>query len=128
MIEINEVFPLFVSDSLGDLQAFYSTHFGFTTAFFDETFYLHLVHPGSGHQLGFLLPDHPSQPDFLHAASSNVGAIISFDVSNAKAAWQTAQASSLDIALDYVEEAWGQNHFMIRDPQGLLIDIVEHVQ
>ena len=24
-------------------------------------------------------------------------------------------------------ESWGQKHFMIRDPQGLIIDVVEHL-
>ncbi len=128
MIEINEIYPLFVTSNLTELNEFYSTHFGFTAVFFDPKFYLHLLHPDSGHQIGFLLPNHASQPAFLHSASPNIGSVISFDVPDAKIAWQQALDSGLNIVLDYVEESWGQNHFIIRDPQGLLIDIVEHVQ
>lgn len=128
MIEINEIYPLFVTANLTELKEFYGKHFGFTAVFFEADFYLHLLHPGSGHQIGFMVPDHPSQPAFLHSATSNIGAIISFDVPDAKAALQTAVDAGLNIVLEYTEEPWGQNHFIIRDPQGLLIDIVEHVQ
>ena len=128
MIEINEAYPLYVTTNLSELKDFYTTHFGFTAVFFEPDFYLHLTHTQSGNQLGFLVPDHPSQPAFLHSATSNVGAIMTFDVSDAKKAYQTAQDSGLTVVLEYIEEEWGQNHFIIRDPQGLLIDIVEHVQ
>ena len=128
MIEINAVFPLFVTTNLAELKEFYDTHFGFEAVFFDAEFYLHLLHPGTGHQIGFLVPNHPSQPAFLHSATTNVGAIISFEVSDAKAAWQTALDANLDVALEYVEESWGQNHFIIRDPQGLLVDVIEHIE
>lgn len=127
MIEINEAYPLYVTENLAELKQFYAAHFGFTDVFFDEEFYLHLLHPGSGQQIGFMAPHHPSQPAFLHSPTSNIGAIITFDVSDAKDAWQTALSTGLEVVLEYVEESWGQNHFIIRDPQGLLIDIVEHV-
>ena len=42
--------------------------------------------------------------------------------------YQFAQESGLYIVMEYTEEQWGQNHFIVRDPEGLLIDIVEHVQ
>ena len=32
----------------------------------------------------------------------------------------------LEIAFEYVEEPWGQRHFMVRDPAGLVVDVVEH--
>lgn len=128
MIEINEIYPLFITNNLTELKEFYSVHFGFTAVFFDAEFYLHLLHPSSGNQLAFMLPNHPSQPAFLHSATSNIGAIVTFDVSDAKIAWQTALDSGLDIVLEYIEEPWGQSHFIIRDPQGLLVDIVEHAQ
>ena len=89
---------------------------------------MHLVNSNTGHQLGFMVPDHPSQPDFLHSETQNEGAIITFEVQCAKTAWRSSQEGKLEIALTYTEEVWGQNHFIVRDPQGLLIDIVEHVQ
>jgi len=127
MIEINTTYPLLVTDNLAGLKDFYHNEFGFEAAFFDPGFYLHLQHPSSGSQIGFMLPSHPSQPKFLHPASDQKGVVISFDVSNAKQAFEQATARGLNIALAYTEEAWGQNHFIIRDPQGFMIDLVEYV-
>ena len=128
MIEINEIFPLFVVDKLETLKEFYSAHFGFTAVYFEPDFYLHLLHSSSGHQIGFLLPNHPTQPEFLQVATNKGGSVISFDVANAKHAWNIAQDAGLDVVLPYTEEAWGQNHFIIRDPEGNYVDIVEHVE
>ncbi len=128
MIEVTAMFPVFVANNLPDLQTYYQTHFGFETVFFEPGFYLHLLHPVSGVQLVFLAPDHASQPSFLHALTTHEGMVVTFEVSDARAAFATARETGLDIAMDYREEAWGQHHFILRDPQGLLVDIVEHAQ
>jgi catechol 2,3-dioxygenase-like lactoylglutathione lyase family enzyme len=126
MIEFNTLFPLYVTDNLEALKAFYTTVFGFEAVFFDPDFYLHLQHSGSGTQIGFLVPAHASQPEFLHAKAQFEGQVISFDVGDAKAALAEAQRSGLDIFYPYTEEPWGQNHFMLRDPSGFILDIVEN--
>ena len=128
MIEISAIFPVFVTSGLDTLEAFYTTHFGFEVAFFDPSFYLHLVHAQSGAQIGFLQPEHTSQPSFLHAQAVRDGMVISFEVADARAAFAIAQAEGLDIAMAYKVEPWGQNHFMVRDPQGFVVDIVQHVE
>ena len=128
MINIETAYPLFVTNNLSDLKDYYSENFGFEAVFFEPNFYLHLLHSESGQQLGFLMPDHPSQPAFLHSATSNIGSIITFEVPSAKDAWQIAKDTGLNIVLDYTEESWGQNHLLVRDPQGLMIDLVENVQ
>lgn len=128
MIEINAMFPVFVSNNLATLKAFYQTHFGFEAVFFDENFYLHLLHPKSGAQLGFLVPELSSQPSFLHSLAVHDGLVITFEVVDASVAYATAQKEGLDIGMTYKEETWGQNHFMVRDPEGFVVDIVQHIQ
>ena len=128
MIELTALFPVFVTDKLGELKAFYEAQFGFEAVFFDASFYLHLVHKSTGVQLGFLMPAHASQPEFLHAQAARDGMVISFEVADAKAAFATAKDAGLDIVMQYTEEAWGQCHFMVRDPQGFVIDLVQYVE
>jgi len=128
MINIETSYPLFVTNNLSELKAYYSKNFGFEAVFFEEDFYCHLLHASSGQQLGFMVPDHPSQPAFLHSATPNIGSIITFEVPSAKDAWQIAKDTGMNIVLDYTEESWGQNHLIVRDPQGLMIDLVENVQ
>lgn len=128
MIDIQAMFPVMVAADLAELKAFYETYFGFNTVFFDAGFYLHLVSPTSGAQLGFLVPEHASQPQFLHALMSQQGYVISLEVANAPDAFKVAQKENLTIAMDLKEEVWGQVHFIIQDPAGFYIDIVQHLQ
>lgn len=127
MIDITAMFPVYVTEDLDSLKDFYHRAFGFQAVFYDKDFYLHLLHPQSGVQLGFLVPDHPTQPFFLHQQANKDGQVITFEVSNAAQAFEEAKSSQLPLAMDYKEESWGQKHFMVYDPQGFVIDIVEHM-
>ncbi|KZN29016.1 hypothetical protein N480_09620 [Pseudoalteromonas luteoviolacea S2607] len=128
MIKVQAMFPMMVTPHLQIIKDYYHTLFGFTAVFYQEDFYLHLVQPSSGVQLGFLHPNHPSQPDFLHPKMEQDGYVISLEVDDARAAYTYAQAQELDIAMHYKEEQWGQRHFILQDPAGFKIDVVEHFQ
>lgn len=127
MINPTAMFPVLVANDLAKLREFYESNFGFTTEFYDEAFYLHLLQPVSKIQLGFMVPNHPSQPKFLHPTASSMGMVVSFEVDDAKAAYEIAQQSGLDISFEHKVEEFGVAHFMIRDPAGFVVDIVEHL-
>ena len=123
MITPNASFSVFVVGDLDKAKSFYSDHFGFTVAFENE-WYLHLFSE-SGVQIGFMLPDQPSQPEVFHASFDGKGVIFSIEVEDAEKAYEEASAKSLDISLELIKEDWGQYHFCVKDPNGLYIDIVE---
>ena len=125
MIEPMALFPLYVTDDLEAQKRFYESSFGFEAVFFDATFYLHLHHASSGAQVGFMRPDLPNQPPFLHPRAGADGAVITVEVADARAARDEAGAMALGIAHEYVEEPWGQRHFMVSDSAGLVVDVVE---
>ena len=127
MIDIQAMFPVMVAANLEEIRQFYSSAFGFNAVFFDPDFYLHLVSPSTGIQLGFLVPNHPSQPEFLQAQMSTSGYVISFEVADAAKAYTEAQQLELNIVMPLKEEVWGQVHFIVEDPAGFKIDVVEHV-
>jgi len=126
MIEFNAMFPVMVTENLAQVKAFYETFFGFESVYYQEGFYLHLVSMESGAQLGFLVPNHPSQPDFLHRIMDPNGYVISLEVKDAAKAYTQAQEFNMTISMPLKEEAWGQIHFMVEDPSGINIDIVQH--
>ena len=126
MIDIHAFFPVMVAENLTELKQFYTSVFGFEAVFFDANFYLHLVSPSSGIQLGFLMPNHQSQPAFLHPLMSASGYVISFEVADAAKVYAQALEMKLPMAMDLTHEQWGQIHFMLEDPAGFKIDIVEH--
>ncbi|CZF80866.1 Glyoxalase-like domain protein [Grimontia celer] len=127
MIEINAMFPVMVTSELEAVKRFYETVFGFNAVFYDDTFYLHLVSPSSGVQLGFLMPEHASQPAFLHPIMHPEGYVVSLEVQDAAKAYTAAKELDLPIAMALKEEIWGQIHFMVEDPAGIRLDIVQHV-
>lgn len=128
MIEIEAMFPVMVTSKLDAVKQFYEVAFGFNAAFYDPNFYLHLVSPSTGAQLGFLLPNHDSQPSFLHPIMSADGYVISLEVKDAAQAYAEAKIMNLNIAMHLKEEVWGQIHFMLQDPAGFHVDIVQHIE
>lgn len=128
MIEVDAMFPVMVTENLEAVKTFYESVFGFNAVFYDADFYLHLVLPNSGVQLGFLMPEQASQPDFLRSMMSPDGYVISLEVNDAAHAYAEAQKMDLTMVMALKEEAWGQVHFMLEDPAGLRIDVVQHLE
>ena len=125
MIEPDAMFPVLVTDNLDPLKEFYLSNFGFQAVFYDPDFYLHLMHPKTGIQLGFLIQDHAEQPAFLLPTAGKEGMVITFEVSSIENALSEAERLGLELAMELKAESWGQTHFMVRDPAGFVIDIVE---
>jgi len=122
MIYPKSAFPVFIVPLPVKAAGFYQ-NLGFAEVF-NSGWYVHLA-TESGIQIGFLEPDHPSQPEFLHASSTGSGSLFSLEVDDALAAYEEAKKIGLEIASELKSEEWGQLHFMLRDPHGLIIDIVQ---
>lgn len=123
MIRPNSSFPVFTVSDLAAAKAFYTSNMGFEVAFEGE-WYLHLA-TESGVQVGFLLPDQPTQPSIFHQAYGGSGVIFSLEVDDADSAYSEALERKLDIVLELRSEDWGQRHFCLRDPNGVYLDIVQ---
>ena len=126
MINPISSFAVFIVENLDKAKQFYSTHFGFDVAFENE-WYLHLV-SNTGIQIGFLLPDQPTQPEIFHKAFNGKGAIFSLEVDDVESAYAEAMDKKLNIVLQLLAEDWGQHHFCIADPNGIILDIVQEFE
>lgn len=126
-IKCHAMFPVLATAKLPQQQQFYQQNFAFETVFYEEGFYLHLVQPSSNIQLGFLQPNLNNQPAFLQHAANSQGIAISLEVEDAEHAYEQATAKQLEIALPLKDEEWGQRHFIVVDPAGFYIDIVQHL-
>lgn len=123
MIEAKSSFPVFTVKDLEIAKTFYTDNFGFEIVFSGD-WYIHLISP-SGVQIGFLLPNQPSQPKIFQGQYSGDGVIFSLEVEDADAAFMVAKSKALNIVLDIRSEDWGQRHFVIQDPNGVYLDIVQ---
>lgn len=126
MIQPNSAFPVFIVTNLDAAKSFYSDHFSFDIAFENE-WYLHLV-SASGIQIGFMLPNQPTQPPLFQDAHIGDGVIFSLEVDDADSAFAEAKKHALDIVVSLRSEEWGQRHFCIKDPNGIYLDIVQAIE
>lgn len=123
MIEPKSAFPVFIVKDLGAAKSFYTENLGFDVVFSGD-WYTHLLSK-SGVQVGFLLPDQPTQPAIFQKPYFGEGAIFSLEVEDADAAFAVAKSKSLKVVLELRSEDWGQRHFAIQDPNGVYLDIVQ---
>lgn len=126
MIKPNSSFPVFIVGNPGEAKTFYLNHFGFDVAFENE-WYLHLVSE-SGIQIGFMLPNQPTQPEIFHKSCDGNGVIFSLEVEDVDSAYSEAQGKKLNVVIELRSEDWGQRHFCVKDPNGLYLDIVQAIE
>lgn len=123
MIEPRSSFPVFIVKDIDAAKSFYTENFSFDVVFSGD-WYIHLISK-SGVQVGFLLPDQPSQPPIFQNPCLGEGVIFSLEVEDANTAFAVAKSKSLNIVLELRSEDWGQRHFCIQDPNGIFLDIVQ---
>ncbi|MCF6319371.1 MAG: VOC family protein [Proteobacteria bacterium] len=125
MVKLNSSFPVFIIKNLPAARVFYSGNFGFSVAFENE-WYLHLVSE-SGVQVGFMLPNQPTQPKIFHSLYSGSGVIFSVEVDDVDSAYSEVKEKNLNVVLGIRSEDWGQRHFSVRDPNGVYLDVVQSI-
>lgn len=118
-------FPVFVIENLAAARGFYCHNFDFRVAF-QSSWYIHLA-ASEGIQLGFLVPNHPTQPECLHSPCSGEGIVFSLEVDNADSAYKEVQDRRLKILQEIKTEDWGQRHFILEDPNGIMVDVVQSI-
>jgi len=77
--------------------------------------------------LGLMTAEHPSKPPGPETFDGK-GMIMTFQVENAAAEHKRLQAAGAPIVYGPAEEPWGQRRFMVQDPSGILVDVVEQIE
>lgn len=77
--------------------------------------------------LGLMTADHPSRPPGPEEFDGK-GMIMTLQVEDAAAEHKRLQAEGAPIVYGLAEEPWGQRRFMVRDPSGIPVDVVEQVE
>ncbi|MFB9308917.1 catechol 2,3-dioxygenase-like lactoylglutathione lyase family enzyme [Agromyces hippuratus] len=108
-----------------DVQAsagFYREHFGFDVTF-DTDWYVSLRHPLPPHaEIALLDAAHQSIPaDFRVPAA---GVIVNIEVDDVDVLASALEAAGVPIAQELRSEGFGQRHVIVRDPGGVLVDVI----
>ncbi len=120
---MNSLFPVICVKSVSDNQIFYQSLFDLNAAF-EIDWYVQLQSPeNEALQIAFVQVDHPSVPAKYQQTPN--GVVVTLEVDDADQYYENAKELGLSVALDLRDEEWGQRHFMVVDPNGLLVDVVK---
>ncbi len=114
-------------DRLASTRDFYVEVIGLDVIF-DSSWFVALGDAGGGHiDLALMAHDHPSSPPGPEAYSGR-GVFFTLQVSDARAAEARMVRAGARVVHPLTDEPWGQRRFMLRDPAGLAIDVVEQTE
>lgn len=122
---MKKLFPITITTKPLESKNFYTKFFNFQIVF-EADWYIHMRHE-SGIELAVMQPNLPNQPKFLHGAYSGEGIVYSFEVDDAKSEYERLKALGATIIYELTDEEWGQRHFILKDPAGVSIDLVQQL-
>jgi len=92
---------------------------------FDSDWFV-LLELGGG-ELGFLAPQQDAQAAaFQRPLRNGEGLWVTIDVDDADAEYQRLRDLGVPIEVPIRDETWGDRHFVILDPAGIAVDVVQH--
>lgn len=118
-------YPVLMTGDVAGTAAFYVEHFRFKPLFASD-WYVHLRSSEDRRvNLGIVQGDHETIPEERRGRTS--GLLINFEVRDPDAVYDRVVASGLPILRSLRDEPFGQRHFITRDPNGVLIDVIKPI-
>ena len=118
-------YPVLMTDDVPGTAAFYVEHFRFKPLF-ESGWYVHLQSDEDRRvNLGIVQGDHETIPQEGRGRAS--GLLINFEVRDPDAVYERVVAAGLPILRTLRDEPFGQRHFITRDPNGVLIDVIKPI-
>lgn len=119
-------YPVLMTDRVAETARFYETHFRFTSLF-DSDWYVHLQsREDPGVNLAILDGGHATIPAPARGGRAS-GVLLNFEVADVDAEYEHAIAQGLTVLLALRDEAFGQRHFIVQGPDGVLIDVIKPI-
>ncbi|MFF2387701.1 VOC family protein [Agromyces sp. NPDC058104] len=118
-------YPVLCTDDVSASAAFYREHFGFATAF-ESDWYVSLRHPDRGHELALLDAGHESIPAGYGEVAR--GMLVNLEVDDVDALAERLAAAGVPTVQPLRSEAFGQRHVIVRDPGGVLVDVITEIE
>lgn len=116
-----------ITEKLQETKKFYTEVLEFGVSFENE-FYLLMHTPDKSAEIGFLLPNHPSQKPIFQSAFSGKGVYLTIEVENVDEVYNQLKEKGIQMEIEIRDEPWGDRHFAIKDPNGIGVDIVTYTK
>ncbi|MEV5828831.1 VOC family protein [Spirillospora sp. NPDC052242] len=122
-MRLTSFYPVICTSRLAESRDFYTRLFGFEPTF-EADWYVSLRRPGPPpYELAILDHAHPTLPEAYRAPVR--GLLLNFEVEDVDAEWdRLVVRGGLAPELPLRDEDFGQRHFIVADPDGVLIDVI----
>ena len=125
-MNLNSYYPVLCVEDVEKCSKYYQEHFGFMEVFVSD-WYVHLQMEGNETvNLAFVASGHPSVPEAFRKNAE--GVILNFEFADVDTLYSSFQEKGLNIVLELRDEAWGQRHFILTDPAGVMIDVIKVIE
>lgn len=121
-MKCTQYYPVLMTDDVTGSSAYFTRNFGFRPQYEDPS-YVHLQMPDDPTMnLAILKGDHATIPTQGRGRAS--GLLLNFEVEDVDAEHARLTAAGLVPILPLRSEEFGQRHFILQGPEGVLIDII----
>jgi catechol 2,3-dioxygenase-like lactoylglutathione lyase family enzyme len=113
-----------ITEKVLESKEFYVRLFGCDILYEGEGGWFVLLQLGDS-ELGFMKSDIPSQPSIYRPAFQGHGVWVAVDVEDVDAEYARIKSLGVPLETELRDEPWGDRHFVIVDPNGVGIDVVQ---
>ena len=124
---MKKIYPLIITEKIKEAVVFYKENFDFI-AVFERDWYVQLLHEKSGSEIAFMTTNVENQPVELHSGFNGKGIVLSLEVEDVADEWNRLKDKNLNVIVELRDEEWGQRHFIITDPAGVYVDVVQQLE
>lgn len=117
-----QYYPVIQTTDVAGTAAFYQQHFAFWPLF-QTDWYVHLQSEDD-ETVNLAIPAHDHETIPPEARGCTTGLILNFEVEDVDAEHERALSGGLPMIKSLRTEPFGQRHFITRDPNGVLIDVI----
>jgi len=122
-MHVTRLLPNICTDRMEETRDFYVSLLGFVVGTVHPGWYIQLVSPTDSRiQIGIVRRDAEFTPEAFQRSAQ--GVIISVQVDDVDAVHTAAMQRGLQIAQALRTEDFGMRHFMVADPNGLLVNVL----
>ncbi|WP_020525110.1 VOC family protein [Catelliglobosispora koreensis] len=123
-MNLTSFYPVIATTKVAESRDFYTGLLGFEVTF-EADWYVSLRR--GSYELALLDHTHPTIPEGFRRPVQ--GLVLNFEVEDVDAQWQRLVVEhGLKPELELRDEDFGQRHFIVADPSGVLIDVITPIE
>ncbi len=119
-------YPVLMTSDVAGTAAFYERHFRFAAAFTTDWYVHQTSIDDPATNLAIIDVNHETIP--ADGRTPVAGLILNFEVEDVDAEYARLVGEGLPMLIPLRDEPFGQRHFITRDPNGVLIDVITPIE